>query len=365
MSTDVQKSTAVFPLLADPIGYVACQWDLSQDDARRAYWLKLFRDHFKGLLDLAIEDALDRGLPRELAEAQAAKAHAAFTAYTNHVEAEPDAFGRLTILSFCEAREKSLRQADIPDPYRLAKTRENEAALKLLPDVLSEIDELEGAERIERVMRGVFAGNIFDLGAVDTSAMFKEGKMDFRHTLEKLKPRPWFVDGLDAFRDKLLSQSKYQCAVVFVDNAGPDVVLGMLPFVRELLRSEIGVILTANETPSLNDVTHDELTVLVNRVCEMDTIIAKAIESGDLELITSGNGAPLIDLRRINPELAEAVYRREADLCVLEGMGRAIETNYDAQFTCDCLKIAMLKDPDVAAGIGGNMFDLVLRFDPS
>ena len=35
------------------------------------------------------------------------------------------------------------------------------------------------------------------------------------------------------------------------------------------------------------------------------------------------------------------------DLVVLEGMGRAIETNLNAKFSCDSLKLAMVKHPEV------------------
>lgn len=364
-TTDKQAAqpTTIFPLLADPMGYVASPWDLSENDTRRAYWLKLFRDHYTRLLELAIADALDRGVAKDVAEAQAAQARAAFGAYLQHIEAEPQAFGRLTILTICEARERTLRKAGIPDPYRLDKERENETALALLPSVLAEIDALDGAARVERVMRGVFAGNIFDLGAITTIQLFKDGKVDFRHTLSKLKPRPWFVDGLDAWQERFLNKEPYKCAVMFVDNAGPDVLLGMLPFARELLRAGTGVILTANATPTLNDVTHDELTVLIDTIAGKDALIGDSLKSGQLELITSGNGAPLIDLRRVNPDLAEAIYRRDVDLCVIEGMGRAIETNFDAAFTCDTLKLAMIKDLGVAEAMGSELYDLVLRFD--
>lgn len=360
---DTQRPAAVFPLLADPIGYVACPWDLAENDERLAYWLKLFRDHYVRLLELAIAEAMDRGVSRDVAESQVAQARAAFGAYLRHVEAEPDAFGRLTILRLCEARERTLRKAGIPDPYRLDKERENETAMAMLPSVLAEIDALDGAERIERVMRGVFAGNIFDLGATTTIELFKHGRVDFRHTLGKLKPRPWFVDHLDAWSGRWLHGGPYKCAVMFVDNAGPDVLLGMIPFARELLRAGTGVILTANATPTLNDVTHDELKALTEKIAGTDAWIGRALKSGQLELITSGNGAPLIDLRRVNPDLAEAIYRRDVDLCVIEGMGRAIETNFDAVFTCDTLKLAMVKDLGVAEAMGAGLYDLVLRFD--
>lgn len=37
-------------------------------------------------------------------------------------------------------------------------------------------------------------------------------------------------------------------------------VLGMLPLARELLKKGCRVVLTANETPSINDITAEELS---------------------------------------------------------------------------------------------------------
>ena len=50
---------------------------------------------------------------------------------------------------------------------------------------------------------------------------------------------------------------------------------------------------------------------------------------------------------------------------VLEGMGRAIESNFDAAFTVDCLQLALLKDPRVAAHIvGAELYDCVCKYTP-
>ena len=44
------------------------------------------------------------------------------------------------------------------------------------------------------------------------------------------------------------------------------------------------------------------------------------------------------------------------------GMGRAVESNLGANFTCDVLKIAMIKDASIARQVGGKLFDLVCKF---
>jgi type II pantothenate kinase len=43
-------------------------------------------------------------------------------------------------------------------------------------------------------------------------------------------------------------------------------------------------------------------------------------------------------------------------------MGRGVESNLDARFSCDALKLAMIKDDAVARRHGGKMFDVVCRW---
>jgi damage-control phosphatase, subfamily II, stand-alone protein len=358
------SATATLPLLADPEGYVACQWDLRDDAPQRAWWLGLFRRHISTLLDEAVKEGIDRGVELADLTRRAQKARSEFEAYLDQLAEDPGRFGRLDILSICIERERVLRGAGIDDPYRLPKTRENELAMACLSSVLRELDALDELERLHRITLGIFAGNIFDLGATATADLFKEGTVDFHAVRQKLVPRPWLIDDADAWFDRLTRGPNHQRALLFVDNAGSDVVLGMIPLARELARRGTHVILAANATPTLNDVTYHELSQLVRRIAAEDAVIGKAVATGRIELISSGNGYPLIDLTRISPELAELVRRQPIDLLVLEGMGRAIESNLDARFTCDTLKIAMVKDRGVAEKLGGKVYDLVLRFEP-
>lgn len=49
---------------------------------------------------------------------------------------------------------------------------------------------------------------------------------------------------------------------------------------------------------------------------------------------------------------------------VIEGMGRAIHTNYNARFKCDALKLAMIKNRHLAERLfGGEVYDCICRFD--
>ncbi|MEM7624901.1 MAG: ARMT1-like domain-containing protein [Planctomycetota bacterium] len=360
----VTDQSATFPLLADPAVYRACTVDLLKRDQQRDYWIGLFRGHFATLLDAYRAEADDRGEDAELIDQRIADAQERYFAWLDQIERDPGIHGHLDILSFCDARERVLRAVGIDDAYRLAKATDTAHALPLLPGLLEELDAMPEAERRVAVMQGVFAGNIYDLGATETVSMFTDRRVDFRAVRSKLKPRPWHIDDLDAWLARL-DGPPHRAAVLFVDNAGPDVTLGMLPLARELLKRGTKVVLTANPYPSLNDVTHAELVELVGAATEFDGVFGDALADERLLLVPSGNHCPLIDLAKINPELAVVVESLGVDLVVLEGMGRAIESNLNARFTCDTLKLAMIKDRGVATELGAEVFDLVMRFEPA
>lgn len=360
---DPQQPRGAFPLLlnADGYAYEACRWDL-RDDAHRDYWLTLFRKHYPALLNEAVKEAIDRGEDEADARGRASLATEQFLAHLDVLTADPGRFGRLDILTICYERERILRACRFMDPFRLAKRRENESALALLPSLLHELDAMDEASRATAIVQGMFAGNIFDLGATDTAARFMEQSVDFHDIRSQIKARPWLVDDMDAWLDRL-DEKPHRAACLFVDNAGSDVLLGMLPFARELLKRGTKVILTANATPSLNDITHDELLNDLPRIAAFDEVIADALRDEQLLCITSGNAAPLIDLHRVSAELNAAVVEHNVDLVVLEGMGRGVESNFDARFACDAMKVAMIKDRGVAEAMGGELYDVVLRFD--
>ena len=51
------------------------------------------------------------------------------------------------------------------------------------------------------------------------------------------------------------------------------------------------------------------------------------------------------------------------DLIVLEGMGRAIHTNFHTKFKCESLKVAVLKNRWLAQHLGGDMFSVVFKYE--
>lgn len=353
------------PLLAQPGSYVACALDLGADARRRGYWLDLFRRHFRSLIEEAVREGVDRGMEPAAVRGRIQAAGAEFYAYLDDLAQTPGRHGRLDIQAICDRRERVLRSHGFEDAYRLAKHKENVAAMKLLPRVLADLDALTSQQQAAWLIEGIFAGNIFDLGVTATIELYQSGGIDFYQTRGRLKPRPWLIDDLDPWLGRWFDGPTHRCALLFVDNAGFDIVLGMVPFARALLQRGTGVVMAANQTASLNDITVPELTGLLKSAAAIDPTIRDALADGRLELVPSGSWTPLIDLSLCSPELAAAVTRRGVDLCVLEGMGRALESNFLARMTCDTLKIAMIKDPGVAEVYGGGVFDLVFKFEPA
>ncbi|KAI3724075.1 hypothetical protein L2E82_35840 [Cichorium intybus] len=164
-------SLEVFPLLADPKTYEPNTIDLAEPNELQ-YWFTVLSEHLPDLVDKAV--ASEGG--------------------TDDARRRGDAFARA---------------------FSAHLARENEASLAVLPDLLMELDSMSEETRLLTLIEGALAANIFDWGSracVDDSDAFKE-RMGFGDT----KP------------------PRHKRALLFVDNAGADVVLGMLPLARELL----------------------------------------------------------------------------------------------------------------------------------
>ncbi|CAL5228788.1 g11981 [Coccomyxa viridis] len=329
-----------------------------------ADWIEVFRASIPSFQQRAEQDpSFDSSIAKEKASAFAES----YGATLGQLEANPNADvpqmgGQpISCISLCALREHCLRQQGFRDVFRDIKAEENAKALDLLPGVLRELDAIQDhSKRLELLLRGVFAGNIFDLGAATSAALFKSKGAAFEATRSSLVGRPWAVDDLD----RILQQwqhKHYRKAVLFVDNAGSDVILGMLPLARELLQRGTAVVLAANSVPSINDITAPELEEAMQRAAEADPVIRRSLMEGTLTVIPSGNDLPVIDLRKVSQETVQQAG--DADLIILEGMGRGIETNLYAQFSVDSLKLGMIKHREVATLLGGRLYDCVCKFD--
>jgi damage-control phosphatase, subfamily II, stand-alone protein len=349
---------AVLCQLADPARYRAFDWDVLQDDEDRNYWLGLFAG-FPANME---EHIRDDGLMGDNFEERWACFLAEYDEGMRQLRAESDRSRLQSTITLAEFRQTTLERHGWPDPYLKVKERENNLAVGMYPEVIRRVDQTPAHDRWELLFRGLFAGNMFDLGCPDTIEMYNRGEMDFGTILSRISHRPWFVDHADVLRERFMSTSKWKQALFFVDNAGTDIVLGVVPAVREMARSGIRVVLAANAGPALNDITIDELNPLLDRLCTGDTVLADLRTGGRITTVNSGNRSPLVDLGRISDE-CNAVAAK-SDLIVLEGMGRGVESNWHQRFLCDVWRVALLKDRTVVKWVGARLFDPVCRFDP-
>ena len=113
------------------------------------------------------------------------------------------------------------------------------------------------------------------------------------------------------------------------------------------------VIVCANSKPAINDITYGELQVVIKKACAFNSVLSEAFNvEKRLIIMETGSASPCLDLSRLSVLLANLIEESNVDLVVLEGMGRAIHTNYDAKFKCDCLKTAVLKNQWLAERFG-------------
>ncbi|XP_073274407.1 pantothenate kinase 2 isoform X1 [Primulina huaijiensis] len=379
-------SLEVFPLLADPKLYEPNTIDISEH-GELEYWFTVLSEHMPDLVDKAVasEGGTDDAKRRGDAFARAFFAHLA------RLMEEPAAYGKLGLANLLELREECLREFHFIDVYRSIKQRENEASLAVLPDLLAELDGMNEEARLLTLIEGVLAANIFDWGSRACVDLYHKGTIIeiYRMSRNKMQ-RPWRVDDFDVFKERMFGSDKkkshpYKRALLFVDNSGADIILGMLPLAREFLRRGTEVVLVANTLPALNDVTAMELPDIIAEAAKHCDILRRAAEAGGLLVdamitlqdspkersssvplmaVENGCGSPCIDFRQVTLELAAAA--KDADLIILEGMGRSLHTNFYARFKCDALKLAMVKNQRLAAKlIKGNLYDCVCRFEPA
>jgi type II pantothenate kinase len=347
---------AVLPLIKNPDQYRPFLHDLATDTQAREYWLDHFEQHTSTLEPLLVEPG------------GSAKKHPAVDSFIrdmlcliNDMRQHPENFAPLTILALDAHRQNLLKKYGFDDPYKSIKTRENQAAIRLYPKLIDELAAHQDDEDLLlTLVKGIFAGNIFDMGSLATVASYNANGQGFFKTRQTLCARPWLVDDFDALVRHLLARV-YRKVLFFVDNSGADFVLGCLPFARHLAERGATVVLVASSYPTLNDITFSEVQEVLDQVASLDPALADLLKRARLTTVPSGTGTPLIDLSEISFECAEAALT--SDFLILEGMGRAIESNYHTAFTCPTLKIALLKDKHVADTLGGQLYDAVCRFE--
>uniref|UniRef100_A0A5K3EWZ9 4'-phosphopantetheine phosphatase n=2 Tax=Mesocestoides corti TaxID=53468 RepID=A0A5K3EWZ9_MESCO len=357
-----------FPLLLSSADYVPDTWDLTQDYKARVYWLGCFKQGVERLRRKAEESQAEsdphgsKQRARQFAER--------YVQFLSELSDRPSGRGILTVRCILEAQQHLLREFGFPDAFCVQKRAENSWALSCFPSIMERLGELNWEERQMALAQGVLTGNIFDWGASEAVRFFMqsqdsvEGMASFEKALAKLQPRPWLVDDFARWIERIRRpDDRPHCVLVFCDNSGADLILGVLPFVVECLDWGSKVILTANSVPAINDVTYRELLFLLNEAAGLEPRLQTALANGKLMCVDNGQSSPCLDLRQTSHNLVHLVKQEKVDLIVIEGMGRAVHTNLYARFCVDCLKVAVIKNSWLACRLGGDLFSVIFRYE--
>ncbi|KAJ2156883.1 hypothetical protein GGF46_004887 [Coemansia sp. RSA 552] len=341
--------------------------DLTREPRQQEYWIAAMERNTKGLLALAEKGALgagDAGTGAGAANSSETRARlesfvSLYLGHLRRLRERPLAYGAMSVRALLGLREQCLHEVGLEDIFADVKRRETDAALAALPGVLRADSEHTGGEaaRISDLLHNALAGNMFDWGATELRGALASGGLDLAQARERIG---WggSLDGTAKAAERL-RRTAYRRAVVFVDNSGADVVLGVLPLARFLLARGAAVVLAANSRPALNDVTGRELEDIVARAAREDAAIGAGAASGALQVCGTGSSGPCLDLRKLDERLVRSA--RGADLVVLVGMGRAIHSNYHARFHCDALKLAVFKNHMAADVAGARLYDALVE----
>ena len=344
-----------FPLI-NGTQYHADLIDLALETDARNYWLDIFKDGLEKFCKVIRDGEFNRiNIDKRIMLFKKK-----FLECLDLLRKNPFAYGTLTVRTLLDCREQFLAEFDFYDPYLKFKQEENAAFLKLLPDHLKYIDELPWEARQEALIKGILGGNIFDWGSSAVVKINEDTKIDFREACEMVEKRPWFVDHLEHWV-KRLKRAPIKKMMIFVDNSGADIVMGIIPFVQEMLRMGSVVVLAANSRPAINDITSHELRILISQIASISPIIKAAQESCTLRVVENGLGSPCLDLSRVSQNIADECA--DCDLIVLEGMGRAIHTNFTSEFSIESLKLAVIKNKWLCEKFNCPMFAGVCKYE--
>ena len=341
-----------FCLLREAKKYVAHDWDPLADPTIRPKWLEEFRGQFaETLKQAAVQYGRKGGKQVGAAQQQFDRALAAA------IEAGRQA----NVMELYRLAAKSLRDNALADPYRHVTDREGRSASQIYPAFVRKLRALPNQQKWLQTVQCFLAAGSFHPGAAPAIG---RDQADFAAAVENVKARPWLVDHFDPLASDLAAgpPSKWSKAVLFLAKAGADLVLGAMPLARELGLCGTKIVLAANESSGFADATADEAAVVVEQLAADDDDLASLIAAGMIEVVSTGNDLPVLDLSAVSDELNEAA--QGAELVVLLGEGRAVQSNYEAAFTVDSLKLAALIDPISAARLAGAPLDCVCKYEP-
>uniref|UniRef100_A0A804R263 Damage-control phosphatase ARMT1-like metal-binding domain-containing protein n=1 Tax=Zea mays TaxID=4577 RepID=A0A804R263_MAIZE len=160
-----------FPLLQAPVEstYRACTipYRFPSDNPRKAtpveiQWIDLFLNSVPSFKQRAENDPTVPDAP-----AKAEKFAQRYTSMLEELKKNPESHGGPPdCILLCRLRELVLRELGFRDIFKKVKDEENAKAMSLFEGVIKRNDEIEDdGKRIENLVRGILAGNIFDLGS--------------------------------------------------------------------------------------------------------------------------------------------------------------------------------------------------------
>ncbi|RXM92554.1 Pantothenate kinase 4 [Acipenser ruthenus] len=166
-------------------------------------------------------------------------------------------------------------------------------------------------------------------------------RLKYRHKLQTLRHQPCAYGSLTIKqRENDLALRYFQKVVRSVEMLNWEDQRPWLVDSYSKWIERLKVVLASNSGPALNDVTYNELQILTERIAAMDSVI-----------------------HRLDKGLATLVRERHTDLVVIEGMGRAIHTNYYAVLRCESLKLAVIKNSWLAERLGGKIYSVVFKYE--
>lgn len=345
-------------LLKYPAQYSSASWNIHQDQAAREHWLGVYARAFAATLEAAEQSLVTN--PQQLVQA-IANARETFDKYLAQFRQKPDSWNTWGTLRLDQLRRDVLENNGLQDPFLRIKHQENVAACGEYSRLIRGHEKLDETSLARVLTEGLLAGNVFDFTPDTKLNRYHTGQLDFFHTLDDLPRRPWRVDDADAWQDYLVNARNLRKVAVFVDNAGADFVLGTLPLIRLLAKHGATVVLAANDRACYNDMTMPECRAVLQALAEDDKILEFLLRTRRLRLLGLGEGCPQVDFSRVPPIANEVLAGTE--LLVLIGSARAVETNWQAAFTCPTLKIAALRDEWLAGQLGGKPYDMICRFE--
>lgn len=348
-------------LLASADTYHPDTLDLNQDLEAKHYWFGCFTNMVNKFERQALASQPKDDTAKVRAQAFRENCIDEFHQLQNNQSGSTS----LGIRNLLEVMESSLRRYGFDDPWKEQKTIENKASVGLLKQRLLQLDTISsGREKWIEVVRGVLAGNMFDWGAQAVTKILETNNgFGLQQALDRIQKRPWLIDDLDLWLQRI-ENTPHQCAIIFTDNAGIDFVLGIVPLVRELLKRNTKVLLCATVNPAINDITYAELLTAIEDCCEQCDVLRKAYHV-EHRLLLLGNDqiGPCLDFRMLSRDLCDAIQQNKVDLLIIVGMARALHTNLYAKFTCEALKLAVVKNEWLAKRLGGETFSVVCKYE--